>query len=404
MRSRVPIGLPVAAPALTVLATVLVTVLVTVLGAVLGTVTQAAASDGGWSGRTPPVPDKTAGGELRDVAAAGSAAWTVGSLTDALGTHPYAAHWTGTAWTDMSPKGDGTELHSIDAVTGPTGAGDVWAAGATNGKALILRASLGNAVAPVPTPDPVAGLTDELESIDMLSATEGWAVGTETSAVKTIPLILHWTGGQWVRAALPDAAGGGSELTAVHARSATDVWLAGTPPAAAGQEGALLLHWTGTGFAVVPVPDAAAGSPEELTGVLAVSATEVWAAGSACKNARPIEICTALVWHLTGGGWKREPMPGGAELEDVVEAAPGDVYVIGYSSDAEQFDRDYAAHRTGGSFSTDLGYNGVPPHPQGQPGSALNGAAGDGDGHVWAVGWLFWPTTDSHSVHAVHRG
>jgi hypothetical protein len=384
VRSRVSRGLPVVATALTVLVTA----------------TPAAAADGDWSNQTPSVPVKTIDGELRDVTAAGADAWTVGSLTDALGTHPYAGHWTGTAWTDVSPKGDGAELRSIDLAA----AGDAWAAGSADGRALILRSTLGNAFAPVTVPDPAAGMTDELDSVDMLSATEGWAVGTETSAVKTIPLILHRTGGQWARVALPDTIGGGSELTAVHARSATDVWLAGTTPAADRQEGALLMHWDGKALAVVPVPDAVAGSPEELTGVLAVSATEVWAVGSACRSDRPIEICASLVWHLTGGAWRREPMPGGAELEEVVEASPGDVYVVGYSSDAEQFDRDYVAHWSGGGFTTDLGYNGIPPHPQGQPGSALNGAAGDGGGRVWAVGWFYWPTTDSHSVHAVRRG
>jgi hypothetical protein len=96
-------------------------------------------------------------------------------------------------------------------------------------------------------------------------------------------LILHWSGTAWTVVASPDHPGEEDELLGVSAPSANDVWAVGdfvdrtasTPTATT-----LTLHWTGIVWSTVTSPSGPSGDTI-LTGTAAVPATtnQVWAVG-----------------------------------------------------------------------------------------------------------------------------
>ena len=54
-----------------------------------------------------------------------------------------------------------------------------------------------------PVPNPLAGEFAILDNISMDTVTDGWAAGSEANGTSRRCVLLHYTGGQWQRAALP---------------------------------------------------------------------------------------------------------------------------------------------------------------------------------------------------------
>lgn len=95
-----------------------------------------------------------------------------------------------------------------------------------------------------------------LNSVAMLSASDGWIVGDGGA-------ILHYTGGHWVSVASPTH----DPLSGVYMLSATDGW--------AVSRGGAILHYNGAGWAIVTT-----GAPlRSLWSLTMVSPGEGWAVG-----------------------------------------------------------------------------------------------------------------------------
>jgi hypothetical protein len=141
-----------------------------------------------------------------------------------------------------------------------------------------------------------------------------WAVGEsfdQDQAPRT--LVEHWDGSSWRVAPTPDAANG--SLKGVAAVSASDVWAVGSA-ASGGQARPLALHWDGAAWKVTPGP-AATGS---LYAVAAASAKDVWAVGSGIQ-------------HWDGVAWKRvSAASSAAVLLGISVVSSRDIYAAGYSA------------------------------------------------------------------------
>ena len=90
------------------------------------------------------------------------------------------------------------------------------------------------------------------------------------------PLVDHWNGTSWQVLAAPQA-GSASRFTSVSALSATDVWAAGSFTEN-GVSVPFADHWNGTSWQVVRAPQT--GSASAFTSMTALSGPDVWAAGS----------------------------------------------------------------------------------------------------------------------------
>jgi hypothetical protein len=94
-------------------------------------------------------------------------------------------------------------------------------------------------------------------------------------------LIEHWNGTSWQVVPSPSV-GTSSTFGAVGAVSAKDVWAVGVT--ANGTQGfqTLTEQWNGSRWSVVTSPSP--GSGGDLTSVAAVTASSVWAVGSAAST------------------------------------------------------------------------------------------------------------------------
>ena len=96
-----------------------------------------------------------------------------------------------------------------------------------------------------------------------------------------------------------------SLLNGVATRSSADAWAVGWSRSAEGDSlSALIEHWNGTAWRVVPGP--APGQSSVLSGVAIVSASNAWAVGSYEGNTAPRHDQT-LIEHWNGRSWNRVP-------------------------------------------------------------------------------------------------
>ena len=220
------------------------------------------------------------------------------------------------------------------------------------------------AATPVPAPaTPYANPSAQLKSVSAAGRADAWAVGYvgDPSGFATKTLAYHWNGTAWLQAATPNPGGPSEEnrLLDVAARSANDVWAVGdyvNYPARS-----LLLHWNGTAWAQVAVPNVGT-----LTAV-AVDATNVWVAGG------------STVQRLTAGRWttlSAQPQPY-VFVRDLAVSA-GQLWVAGSTS----YDlisggvgyRSYASVWNGARWTV-----------VGSSGQAVNGVAATARGVVAAI-------------------
>ena len=187
------------------------------------------------------------GGSLDGVAAtSASDAWAVGA-TDAGGT--LIVHWNGSSWQQVpspstGPHGSYTNLSGVAA----TAVDNAWAVGSstwfsgdrTVGRAVILH---WNGATWKLVPSPNLGAYPSLSGVAATSANNVWAVGSDREGT----VILHWNGRAWRHVPSPSPSGTLESVAATSARSAWAVGFAGT----GGGTGVgpsntpLILHWNG---------------------------------------------------------------------------------------------------------------------------------------------------------------
>jgi hypothetical protein len=191
----------------------------------------------------------------------------------------------------------------------------------------------------VPTQDPSEG-SNALHDVVALSATEGWAVGaTGLDPVSpTTALVQRWDGVAWTAVEAPSPGSEHNELLAVDDAGPNEVWAVGRTASGFGDR-PLALRFEGTEWTQVDLPSEVTGV---LTGVAAISPSDVWVVGFAGDPAALLE--RALLLHWDGVLWENvEPgraVGGGRSLlRDVEALAATDVWATGYRQNRPLFIR-----------------------------------------------------------------
>jgi hypothetical protein len=141
-----------------------------------------------------------------------------------------------------------------------------------------------------------------------------------------------------------------SGLNDIAALSANNVWVVGH--AGNGTIGdALIEHWDGSAWNVVPAPNPGAG--RILEGVSALAANDIWAVGHIGYGFPTISVRT-LTMHWDGATWTEVPSPNfkpdGSMLLNVAAVSPGDVWAVG-TTGRYQHISTLAEHYTADNFT-----------------------------------------------------
>ena len=236
----------------------------------------------------------------------------------------------------------------------------------------------------LPSADPHARWYDALESVSMVSARGGWAVGQYYSGREggpSGPFVERWNGKRWRSAKL--SIPGGSALWSVAASRSSDVWAVGS----AYVGGPLMEHWDGSSWSRVRLPRVVAPI---LHAVAARTSSDAWTVGAYEQNG----FGKTLAEHWDGRRWTAVPTPNPraapsgqpyALLQAVTVISATDVWAAGYAGvrKPKPTARPLVEHWNGRRWR-------IAPTPAVRSGRALNdilfSISGSGSNNVWAVG------------------
>jgi hypothetical protein len=248
----------------------------------------------------------TGGASFSAVAAvASNDVWAVGYLGSGLAINPLIEHWDGTSWSVVSspnlPQGGG--FSAVTAIS----ANNVWAVGGRGDVDALVEHWDGTSWSIV-TNSVLSGVLASAVSAD--SSNDIWALANHPA------VALHFDGTSWSRVSTPQFRQGFSVLGGVTALSPTNVWAVGEVKVnnrccpAGGIE-----HWDGTKFSLVPSPDPKPGATVYLSGIAAISASDIWAVGFAIEQ-----------WN--GTSWSIIASPAVGQLQGVTALSDGTVTAV----------------------------------------------------------------------------
>lgn len=229
-----------------------------------------------------------------------------------------------------------------------------------------LQASHADTAAPPQwtiTPSPSRGTGGStLLDVAALSPTDAWAVGSWTDRIDSEhltpspPLIEHWDGTAWTEVPSPDLGEGeGGALNTVVAISPSDVWAAGDQDHAAGETTSLIEHWDGSAWNVVPGPAQPEHTSMSIGDLARVPGTStLWGVGSIVSTEQPpafIRQPIAARWD--GGAWHMVPVripPIWGAFNAVAAAGPNDVMAVGDRSRPNGPGKTLSEHWDGSSW------------------------------------------------------
>ena len=228
--------------------------------------------------------------------------------------------------------------------------------------------------------NPNVGTQSQLNAVAAVSASDVWAVGfsTPSSGVKQT-MTEHWNGTSWSVVPSPNVGPSANQLNGVAVVAANDIWAVGTSTSSSGVFQTLTEHWDGTSWNVVSSPNLGTlGS--SFNSVAAVSAKDIWAVGSFNGAGR------TLIEHWNGATWSVVSSPSVGTLTNLLTqvaiVSASDVWAVGYLTSC-----------TGACVTQTLteNWNGtswnVVPSPNVDPSSnVLSGVAVVAGNDVWAVG------------------
>lgn len=276
-------------------------------------------------------------------------AWAVGSFSDIpyLGESEKALieHWNGFAWSVVKSHNAQLENSGLDGIVALS-PDNVWAVGyssphnGSNSQPLIEHWN-GNLWSIVNSPVPPAN--SSLNAIAAASANDIWAVGSYSASISSVSvqraLIEHWDGRSWKIVPGPNVGKGLNYLTGIAALSSSDVWAVGfysSNNVVLGSQSALIEHWNGTVWTVVSSPYA--GAESFLNGITALSPDDIWAVGFFVGNSAQSSPQEGLVEHWNGSSWSVVASPdsaiGGSSLNAVAVLSVDDVWAVGSAENA----------------------------------------------------------------------
>ena len=284
--------------------------------------------------------------------------WAVGEYANGGVTQTLTMHYNGTAWSIVSSPNSGSGYNQLAGVTA-VASNDVWAVGTSGDKGLTEHWN-GSGWSVVPSPSPT---NVTLRAASSTSATDVWAVGDSPAGF----FSEHWNGTAWTAVTIPTPTATFDDLNGVWAVGAADVWAVGSVVSGS-TTSTVAEHWNGTAWSIVPT--ASPGFPNELHGVAATSGGDVWAVGAADGT---------LVEHWTGSSFDRvssETLGAGPSAFRGVQAfSATDVWGVGYTED-----KTLTEHWNGSAFTI------VPSPNQPDRNNVLEDVDGVASTDMWAVG------------------
>ena len=235
-------------------------------------------------GRAPSLPSTTSN-DLRSIFMVGqSEGWAVGAAGTVL-------HYSGGIWTKVPMLSTSQNVNSVSFAQGVG-----WAAG-----------DLGVMFPVGPIPQGIPATT--LQSVYLLSATDGWMVGCSTGGCGSgtgEPVIGHWNGVSTTRATVAASV---ADLYSIFMLSQSEGWavggLASTP---------LILHYTGGSWNQVPAPS----SGYVLRSVYMINSGNGWAVGDG-----------GVILHYSGGAWGVVSSPTISTLRSIFMLGGSDGWAVG---------------------------------------------------------------------------
>ena len=276
--------------------------------------------------------------------------WIVGSAVGAVAS---IAHWNGVAWTAYAPPNVpvAVNLNSVQMLSSSDG----WAVG-QGGAIIRWDGSTWKSIA-----SPVAA-PNNLRGVWLASSADGWAVGD--AAVPALSQIFRWDGANWDLYQTSPVA---SQLNAIHGTDTTNVFAVGNFPGGASPPA--ILRWTG-GPAWTDISPAGVAIGLNLYGVFAVSPSLAFAVGQNPGAGFP---ATVLRWD--GSVWGSIPSgtANGVTLRSVWMVSGTDGWAVG--------DKGVAA------TATIVRWNGLAWAAETSPtANQLNSVQALSSTDVWAVG------------------
>lgn len=242
--------------------------------------------------------------------------WAVG--TDQTGTAAVILHYTGDTWAAVEVPPGTPSLLSIYMLTPEEG----WAAGSATGSLLHFSAGKWEH-AEVTAPDKSTSYVG-IADIQMLSADEGWAVGTG--------VILHYLAGRWQKILLPPANSPGSyvspadckHLTGLHMVSSDEGWAVGASGCLAGKHGSNVLHYEAGSWSHVDLESVIAHTMD-LQDIEMVSPSEGWVVGGETGP----DTSIGVILHYKDGEWSlvEDSLP--APLNAIDMVSPDEGWAVG---------------------------------------------------------------------------
>ena len=189
----------------------------------------------------------------------------------------------------------------------------------------------------------------------------------------------------WSVVASPNASTGNNQLNAVAGISASDVWAVGSAETASGNDQPLAEHWDGTAWGIVPTPAVVTGG---LSGVAAISSTDVWAGGGFLLSSRGN---TAQFMNWNGRKWTiaKSPATTGS-ISGMAAVSSTNVWAVG-SITSGSVAQTFIEHFDGKKWAI------VPSPNDGTGNNLLSGITAISASDVWAVG-DFTTTTSSGTL------
>ena len=238
--------------------------------------------------------------------------WAVGWYVD-VNAYGYPVdqllveHYNGTAWSlapataspfdAFGPRATENQFLGVAAAS-PT---NVWAVGqyhsGSTAETLIEHFD-GTSWSIVASPNPGTS-ANVLTAVALDGAGGADAVGYTSTGTVDQTLIEHYDGTAWSIVASPDTSTTlSNQLAGVAATSAADIWAVGTASGGTGTtpvDQTLIEHYDGTAWSIVSSPDTSTTLSNQLAGVAAASATDIWAVGTASGGTGTTPVDQTLI-------------------------------------------------------------------------------------------------------------
>jgi hypothetical protein len=304
----------------------------------------------------------------------------------------------GSGW-QVAPSPNFGNMDNVLAAVSAASPTDVWAVGtyypvpatalATNPLATLAQHFDGTRWTAYPLPN-VGVQENSLLGVSMPMPGKAWAVGYYVDGYfQQKTLVQHFDGSTWSVISSPSPGAAQNILYGVAAISDHDVWAVGAEQDGTGLWHTLTEHWDGNEWTVVPSVDPGV-SGNQLYAVKAKSSRDVYAVGQQAGTGFPNQ---ALIEHWDGSEWSVVPAPSDPNATALplgVEITPSALTVVG------QQETDTAPYTTYVAAGPANGLTIQNTPNQGAGENDLFSVTTAADGSTWAVGWDINTNTGNH--------